>query len=129
MQTSNSFRKEERLCSRKLIEKLVLEGKSINSYPFRLKWLKTELKTKYPAQLAISVSKRNFKRAVDRNRIKRLMREVYRKNKAIFYETLKLQQSQCVLLLSYTAKTIPEYLEVEKKLILLLQKFQKELSG
>src|SRR5438105_5364972 len=95
------FTKQEHLCSRKLIEKVVKEGKSAGTYPFRIKWLKAELNTKYPAQIALSVSKRNFKRSVDRNRIKRLMREVYRKNKAGFYETLQVKQLQCALLLVY----------------------------
>ncbi len=128
MKTSFTFRKEERLCSRKLIERLVEEGQSINNYPFRIKWIAAELKTTYPAQIAITVSKRNFKRAVDRNRIKRLMREVYRKNKAVVYDALKQQQKQCALLLSYSGKTVPEYAEVEKHLVSTLQKLQNELS-
>src|SRR5262245_46670309 len=98
---TNSFRKEERLCSRKVIEKVMTDGKGIVNMPFRLRWVKTELKTKYPAQVAMSVPKKTFKRAVDRNRIKRLMREAYRKNKSGFYELLRKQNEQCALMLIY----------------------------
>src|SRR4051812_13160927 len=109
---SERFRKSERLTSRKLIEKLVEEGNSFSQYPFRLSWIKTELDSETPAQVAMVVSKRNFKRAVDRNRIKRLMREVYRKNKANFYKTLTNKNMKCALLLMYTGKIVPDFAEV-----------------
>lgn len=121
------FHKEERLCSRKLIEKVLKDGRSIVNHPFRLKWVKAELNTKYPAQVALSVPKKNFNRSVDRNRVKRLMREVYRKNKSKFYETLSGQQIQCAILLGYIGKTIPDYAEVEKSLLLTLQRFEENI--
>src|SRR4051812_32054588 len=124
---SYRFSKQEHLCTRKLIEKVVKEGKNVGAYPFRLKWVKAELNTKYPAQIALSVSKRNFKRSVDRNRIKRLMREVDRKNKAGFYETLLQKELQCALLLGYLGKEIPDYAAVEKGLILSLHNLEKNI--
>jgi len=125
--TNFRFHKEERLCSRKLIEKVLKEGRSIVNHPFRLKWVKAELSSKYPAQVALSVPKKNFKRSVDRNRIKRLMREVYRKNKSKFYEALVAEKCQCALLLGYIGKTIPDYAEVEKSLTVTLQKFEESV--
>ena len=125
---SEKFPKSERLTSRKLIEKLVAEGHSFSQYPFRLSWMKAELNFKVPAQVAMVVSKRNFKRAVDRNRIKRLMREVYRKNKSKFYETLTNKNMQCALLLMYTGKVVPDFAEVEKKLNLTLQRFEEVIE-
>ena len=125
---SEKFPKSERLTSRKLIEKLVSEGNSFSQYPFRLSWMKAELNFKVPAQVAMVVSKRNFKRAVDRNRIKRLMREVYRKNKSKFYETLTNKNMQCALLLMYTGKVVPDFAEVEKKLNLTLQRFEEAIE-
>jgi ribonuclease P protein component len=77
--------------------------------------------------VAITVSKRNFKRAVDRNRIKRLMREAYRKNKSNFHKTLTNKNMQCALLLMYTGKMVPDYGEVEKKLNLTLQRFEEAI--
>ena len=93
-----TFSREERLSSRKLIEKIIEDGKSISVNPFRISWTLAELTTAFPAQLAIAVPKRFFKRAVDRNRIKRLIREVYRKNKSGIYDSLKAADKQCAIL-------------------------------
>jgi ribonuclease P protein component len=125
---SENLPKSERLTSRKLIEKLVAEGSSFSQYPFRLSWLPTTLPATVPAQVAMTVSKRNFKRATDRNRIKRLMREVYRKNKSNFYKTLTNKNMQCALLLLYTGKIVPDFAEVESKLKLTLRRFEEILS-
>ena len=81
-----------------------------------------------PVQVLVSVSKRNFKNAVDRNRIKRLVREVYRKNKNILYETRNRQGKLLLLGIIFTGKTIPEYAEVEQKIILILHRLN-ELNG
>ena len=126
---SDKFSKSESLASRKLIEKLVEEGNSFSQYPFRLTWMTAELKANVPAQVAIVVSKRNFKRAVDRNRIKRLLREVYRKNKSDFYKTLTNKNMQCALLLLYTGKVVPNFAEVERKLRLTLQRFEETIAN
>jgi ribonuclease P protein component len=122
------FEKSERLTSRKLIEKLVKEGKSFSQYPFRLSWMAAPLTAQVPAQVVIVVSKRNFKRAVDRNRIKRLMREVYRKEKGNFYKTLSNKNMQCALLLLYTGKVVPDFAEVDRKLRITLQRFGEQIS-
>jgi ribonuclease P protein component len=124
---SEKFPKSERLTSRKLIEKLVEEGNSFSQYPFRLSWMAVPLTAQVPAQVAIVVSKRNFKRAVDRNRIKRLMREVYRKNKSNFYKILTNKKMQCALLLMYTGKVVPDFAEVDRKLRLTLQRFEEAI--
>jgi ribonuclease P protein component len=76
-----TFKKEEKLKSRKLIEKLFIEGNRIKSFPVQLVFLQTEHTTDAKIQAGFSVPKRRFKRAVDRNRIKRLLRESYRLNK------------------------------------------------
>lgn len=122
-----TFTKDERLRSRKLIEKIIGEGKSVHMYPFRFSWIVTDLKTNFPVQFAISVPKRFFKRAVDRNRIKRLVREVYRKNKSDLYLLLKSGNLQCALLVIFSGKSVPEYAEVEKKFLLTLQRFEETI--
>lgn len=119
---TQTFRKAERLTSRKIFNLLVKQGRSINESPFRLIWLKTALDSPFPAQVAFAVPKKNFKSAVKRNRIKRMMREVYRKNKAPFYPLLVQKEKQLALLLVYTGKTIPEFAEVEEKITLILQR-------
>lgn len=84
---SLALRKEERICSKKLIEELFTGGKShsMTSYPVRLIYMQRERKEtgNPPAVILVSVPKRHLKRAVDRNRVKRQIREAYRKNKAL----------------------------------------------
>ena len=93
--------KEERLKSKKLIERLYKEGNSVKAFPLRMIFLQTEHTSKFPSQVGVSVPKRNFKRAVDRNRIKRLMRESYRLQKEIVYNNL---EKPYVFMISYIGK-------------------------
>lgn len=123
----HTFTKDERLRSRKLIEKIIEEGKSISMNPFRISWTITELTTTFPAQLAIAVPKRFFKRAVDRNRIKRLIREVYRKNKSGIYSLLQSKEKQCAILVVFNGRKVPDFDEVEKKFLLTLQRFEEAI--
>lgn len=123
-----TFKKEERLSSRKLIAKLYESGKSFNSKCFRLTWMQFDGLEKFPAQILISVSKRNFKRAVDRNRIKRMIREAYRKNKFDTYNYLTTKNKKIVLALSYLEKQELAYADIENKIIVTLQRLQAELE-
>lgn len=112
------FTKEERLSSKKKIEELFAKGSSIYLYPFRLVYVShTE---PAPHQLLISVSKRNFKKAVTRNRIKRLIRETYRTNKQL----LATSENKYRLALIYTAKEIPEFKHLNQKLIEILSRLK-----
>ncbi len=116
-----SYNKKEKLKSKKEIELLFSDGKSISKHPIRLvyrKILKTESKS--TIKTGVSVSKRNFKKAVDRNRIKRLLREVYRKNK---YIVPKDTAYHLVFLFIYTGREMPDYLVIENKITEILQKF------
>lgn len=119
---SQRFRKVERLTSRKTFDLLLKKGRSIQDAPFRLIWLIEHSESPFPAKIAFAVPKRNFKSAVERNKIKRLMREVYRKNKADLYTLLKQKEKQLAILIVYTGKTIPDYKEVEQKLTVILQR-------
>tara|TARA_B100000795_G_scaffold269897_1_gene261000 strand:- start:9147 stop:9386 length:240 start_codon:yes stop_codon:yes gene_type:complete len=73
--------KKERLKSKKLIGRLYTEGSSVKAFPLRMVYLQTEHTSDFPAQVGVSVAKRTFKKAPDRNRLKRLMRETYRLQK------------------------------------------------
>lgn len=124
----SSFKKEERLCSRTLILRLVNKGSSFLLYPFRVSSYPAALPaTGFPAQVMISVSRRRFKRAIDRNRVKRQIREAYRKNKSEYlYAWLNKKENSIALMFSYVGKEILPSSEIEKKLILALKRLQQE---
>lgn len=85
-----SFKKSERLNSKRLIDSLFSGGnKSLSAYPLRVVYMPLNKTPKEPAAILVSVSKRHFKRAVQRNRVKRQIREAYRKNKEVLWSTLE----------------------------------------
>ncbi len=124
----HTFKKEERLSSKIVINKLFEKGAYITVSPFRTVWLETDSPLVFPAQVAISVSKKRFKHAVDRNKVKRLVREAYRLNKDSFHNTLIQKNKKCVLMFIYTGNSIPAYKDLESKIILTLQRLMKELE-
>ena len=110
------FPKREKLTSKKTIEELFKKGSSAHSYPFLLKY--TENSEGACHQVLISVSKRNFKRAVDRNLLKRRIREAYRLNK------YRIADSELFLNIAiiYIGKEIRNFQEIESKLIKLIKR-------
>ncbi|MCK3682485.1 ribonuclease P protein component [Maribellus sp. YY47] len=123
---SFSFTKEERLCSQKAIEKLFAEGESFLSFPIKVVYLKTELNATFPVQAAFSVSKKSFKRAVRRNRLKRLMREAYRLHKNEFYP--KLGDQQLAVFFIYIGKEMTNYAAIENAMKKALKRIAKQLQ-
>jgi ribonuclease P protein component len=77
----NTFRKPEKICNQNQIDNLFKDGKSLKSGIFRLLFMETEKSGKSPVQVLIAVPKKNLRHAVDRNRMKRLIREAYRVSK------------------------------------------------
>lgn len=112
--------KQERLKSRKLIEKLYKEGNSVKAFPLRMMFLQTAHTSDFPAQVGVSVAKRNFKKAPDRNRLKRLMRESYRLQKEIVYDNL---DKPYVFMISYIGKEKWSYEDLFAKMEKLLKLF------
>ena len=80
-----------------------------------------------PVQLGISVPKRSFAKAVDRNTLKRRIREAYRKNKHLLYEVLKNKNLSIALMLVYIAKEELPYREIEEKMVVGLHKLAEKL--
>ncbi len=120
-----TYGKKEKLKSKKLIDQLFSEGQSVSAFPLRLVFLETPLEEAIVAKTGVSVSKRHFKTAVDRNRIKRLMREAYRLNKTNYFNKISTQYAFMIL---YIGKEKPTYQQVEKKMNVLFDKFLKKTS-
>jgi ribonuclease P protein component len=92
-----TFNKTEKLKSKKLIEQLFNEGNAVTVFPLKLIFIETTYNSNISIKTGVSVSKRNFKRAVDRNRIKRLLREAYRLNKQELFNTITTQYAFMIL--------------------------------
>ena len=111
-----TFRKHERLRSRKLIAELLKKGKAVNVPPIRLIGMATVLPPECTAQVTFAVPKRFLARAVDRNRVRRLMREAYRGNKTDLYDKLRGREVQCLFLFVHQSREIPGFAEVQDKI-------------
>jgi len=131
--------KYERLKSRKLIEQLFSEGKSFSIHPFKIFYLVNENifsalqkkslhAKKIILQCGVGVSSKIFKKAVDRNRIKRLIREAYRLQKFFLHDALKEKNLQLALFIIYTGKELPDYKMVSDKIDLILHRITKEFQ-
>lgn len=120
--------KKERLKSRKLIEQLFREGNKFNVAPLRVFYLYAESK-KTLLQFGVGVSSRNFKKAVDRNRIKRMIREAYRLQKTALQNCLKDKNGELYLFIIYTGKEIPDYKEVENKIQKVIDKLYSIINS
>ena len=123
---SYTFSKDERLNSKVSIEDLFKKGDSFFKYPFKVIYSKELSVEKFIVKLLISVPKRTHKKAVDRNKIKRLIREAYRLNKHILYDIENTGLNPINIALIYNAKSILTYQEIERKIILILQTIKKQ---
>ena len=119
MASTFSLPRKEKLKSKKLIDQLFVEGKSVSSFPIKLIYLKTDL-TEVPAQAGVTVPKKNFKSAVKRNHIKRLLREAYRLNKPLIFNNTK---GNFAFLFLYLGKEMPSYENIECQMKVVLNKF------
>lgn len=106
-----SFGKKEKLKSKVLIDRLFTEGESVKKYPLRLIYLPLERAAERGNKAAVSVPKRTFKKAVDRIKLKRLMREAYRKNKYLVTNNLAVPYAFIII---YTGREINEYQKILK---------------
>ncbi len=122
---SNTYSKKEKLKSKKLIEQLFTEGQSVSVFPLRMVYLKTTESDEKGLKCGVSVSKRHFKKAVDRNRIKRLLREAYRLNKLTFFNN---SSESYALMILYISKDGTDFESVNKKMKQLLEAFSKKVS-
>ncbi|MDL5510303.1 ribonuclease P protein component [Arenibacter sp. M-2] len=122
---SFSFPKKEKLKSKKLIEQLFAEGIGITNYPIKLVYLKTSFEDNSKCKVGVTASKRNFKSAVKRNRIKRLMRESYRLNKHLIFNNI---EGNFAFMFLYLGKEMPKQSKITAAMIPLMQKFVVEIA-
>ena len=124
-----TFSKRERIVSKKLIEQLFSKGSSfsISAFPLRIVVMETaQVADDVPVQVLVSVSKRHFKHAVDRNRVKRQIREAYRHHKQILTEKVQQQQTLAIAFI-WLADGLHESATVEKSVRILLGKAAERL--
>lgn len=121
------FGKGERLKSRKLIESLFESGKSFSLFPYRVTYKFLD-NGKENLQAGFGVSSRNFKRATDRNRIKRLSREAYRYQKSELSDLLQKKQQALIVFFIFTGKELPDQKLVSEKISLILQRLAQQAN-
>lgn len=121
---NESFGKSEKLKSKKLIDELFLKGKSLKAFPLKLIYLERPDSEKPEIKTGVSVPKKLVKTAVSRNKIKRLMREVFRKNKYLVYKDLSSSYS---FMFIYISKEEISYEKLEKSMLKLMEKFTDKI--
>tara|TARA_B100001057_G_C22839507_1_gene946509 strand:+ start:362 stop:742 length:381 start_codon:yes stop_codon:yes gene_type:complete len=121
----NDFHKKERLKSKIVFDELMFSGNSLKKHPFIIVWKKLNKPQEYPIKIAFSVSKKRFPLAVDRNQMKRKIREIYRLKKSDIYN--KLTHNFAVLLI-YTSKEKMKSDVLQNKLMLVFQSFIEDVK-
>lgn len=122
---SFTYPKHEKLKSQKHIDLLFSQGKSVSKFPLRLVYVPIELENDEKIKIGVSVSKKNFKNAVDRNHYKRLLRECYRLNKHLLLETIERPYA---IMLFYQTKDAMTFVDMNQKAIQLFEKFILEIK-
>lgn len=125
-----TFKKEERLCSRQLIDRLYAEGHRLMAFPYSVQWMTLESgePLSHPAtQVMIVAPKRKFHHAVDRNRVRRLTRECYRLRKHTLYDFLQQHGLTLVFSMVYIHNEIMSYDQLGHKMDKLLAALQKDI--
>lgn len=127
----NNFIKEERLCSKKRLSALFQNGSSFLFYPFRVTCLSSPVLTqKMPVQVVIAVPKKRFKSSVDRNLIKRRIKEAYRLNKEThLYPFLNQDHQKIILAINYVGKEIHDFDFIAQKLLGTFKTLSKNLAS
>ena len=123
-----SFNKSERLKSKLEIKALFESGDPMLEYPLRLLWNKSLNPSNCPVKASVSVSKRNFKKAVSRNLLKRRMREALRLNKDNLREVCRQSNVSINLMILFIGKEEASYSDIELSMIKLLFKLEKKLT-
>ena len=124
---SNTLKRNEMLKSNVQIDELFKNGKRFNKHPLKIILLPlNDSEQQNPCSLIVMASAKKYKKAVARNKIKRILKEIYRNNKALFYPYLTENNKKCLLGIMYSGNEIPTFEEVENSMISLLKRIPEE---
>ncbi len=123
-----SYNKIQKLKSRKVLEAVFAKKQSVNSFPVKLFYLTVE-EADFPLKAGVGVSARNFKKAVDRNKVKRLLREAYRLNKTDLLNFVQTNNKKLALFILFVDKILPDYKTIETAVKAALKKLQKQVEN
>lgn len=123
-----SYNKKEKLKSRKLIGQVFDGGRSFTVFPLKVFYIQPQQAMDFCIKAGVGVSGRNFKKAVERNYIKRILREAYRTEKGLLHNALQQQSRQAAIFILYIDKAMPAYSVVKEKMRAALLRLEKELN-
>lgn len=118
-----TLNKSERLKKRNLIRLLFEEGKSLKKFPLKMLFLESDVILEHPVLFGVTIPKKSFKKAVDRNLLKRRIRESYRLKKPVLYHELADHDKQYILMFIYTSRKIEDFKLIDLAVQFLLDKF------
>lgn len=125
MTTNNTYSKQEKLKSRKALEQLFAKGKSFSVFPIKVFYTVSDGEL---VQAGVGVSSRIFKKAHDRNKVKRLLREVYRTQKQPLYTNVASNQQQLNVFFLYIGKELPVFADLQIAMEKTLEKLIRKIS-
>ena len=126
--TRNTFKKSERLCSRILMDRLFQgSSHSVSAYPLRAVFLPVNADEQKGVSVLMSVPKKRFHDAVDRNRVKRQLREAYRKHKHSLASQMATREQGLLVAFIYVSSQIESTATIEKRMTHLLEKISEAL--
>ena len=128
MAATYSYTATEKLKSRKLLDQLFTKGRSFSVFPVKVFFMLLPDQTDQAIQAGVGVSARNFRKAVDRNRIKRLLRECYRLNKLSLHATVEAKQKKVGVFFLYIGKELPDYTYLNEKMQTALTKLEISIA-
>jgi ribonuclease P protein component len=128
MNTKNTFPKKEHLCGEIRINRLFTEGKAFIAYPLRVMYSINKIPSTEAVKTMVTVPKKRFKRAVKRNRIKRLMRESYRLNKHSLYELCNEHNISLQIAFGYVSDTEADFVEIQEKMRKALARIETKIK-
>ena len=122
-----TFSKEERLCGKKQIDQLFEKGEKFKEVSFAIIWQEIKAKSEFPAKILISIPKRNIPKANQRNMLKRLLKECYRRQKQSLYQVLSQKEKQIIFAIIYQKTDSLKYKELESEINLILNRLKNKL--